>query len=209
MIDEKRNNAFWSLCTSRSCLCRSFFQNSSSSRQSQSFLWSCSRCFARIVSNFLIAFFSIMSLLVIIFMSIISSLSITTFLSMTSLFVVMFLFMIMSLSIVKFSSNINVLIVDNDVWLLRIRFLRRRIRREKIFQLQFKYSIKISRLLIRKLREFYKFVFSFKKRFKIVDFVFFKYFIVDRFFFVKIQNHFKSIRSVKQQWSEDFLSRTT
>jgi hypothetical protein len=142
-------------------------------------------------------------------MSIISSLSITTFLSMTSLFVVMFLFMIMSLSIVKFSSNINVLIVDNDVWLLRIRFLRRRIRREKIFQLQFKYSIKISRLLIRKLREFYKFVFSFKKRFKIVDFVFFKYFIVDRFFFVKIQNHFKSIRSVKQQWSEDFLSRTT
>jgi hypothetical protein len=37
-------------------------------------------------------------------------------------------------------------------------------------------------LSIRKLRELYKFVFSFKKRFKIVDFVFLKYFIVDRFF---------------------------
>jgi hypothetical protein len=62
-------------------------------------------------------------------------------------------------------------------------------------------------LLIRKLREFYKFVFSFKKRFRIVDFVFFKYVIVDRSFFVKIQSNFKSIRSVKQQWFEDFLSR--
>jgi hypothetical protein len=100
------------------------------------------------------------------------------------------------------------LIVDNDVWLLRIRFLRRKIRREKIFQFQFKYSIQISRLSIHKLREFYKFVFSFKKRFKIVDFVFLKYFIVDQFFFVKIQNNFISIRSVKQQWSEDFLFRT-
>jgi hypothetical protein len=59
-------------------------------------------------------------------------------------------------------------------------------------------------LSIRKLREIYKFVFSFKKRFRIVDFVFFKYFIVDWFFLVKIQSNFKSIRSVKQQWSEDF-----
>jgi hypothetical protein len=92
--------------------------------------------------------------------------------------------------------------------LLRIRFLRHKIRREQIFQLQLKYSIKISRLSIRNLREFYKLVFSSKKRFKIVDFVFFKYFIIDRFFFVKIQNHFKSIRNVKQQWFEDFLSRT-
>jgi hypothetical protein len=33
------------------------------------------------------------------------------------------------------------LIVDNDVWLLRTRLLRRKIRREKIFQFQFKYSI--------------------------------------------------------------------
>ncbi len=76
----------------------------------------------------------------------------------------------------------NILIVDNDVWLLCIWFLRRRIRREKISQLQLKYSIQISKLSIRKLRELYKFVFSFKKRFKIVDFVFLKYFIVDRFF---------------------------
>jgi hypothetical protein len=89
------------------------------------------------------------------------------------------------------------LIVDNDVWLFRIRLLRRKIRREKIFQLQFKYSIKISKFLIRKLREFYKFVFSFKKRFRIVDFVFLKYVIDDRFSFVKIQNNFKSIRNVK------------
>jgi hypothetical protein len=90
------------------------------------------------------------------------------------------------------------LIVDNDVWLFRMRFFRRNIRREKIFQFQLKYSIQISRLTIRKLREFYKFVFSFKKRFKIVNFVFLKCFIVDRFFFVKIQSNFKSIRNVKQ-----------
>jgi hypothetical protein len=92
--------------------------------------------------------------------------------------------------------------------LFRIRFLRRRIRREKIFQLQLKHSIQISRLSIRKLREFYKFVFSFKKRFRIVDFVFLKYFTVDRFFFVEIQSNFKLIRSVKQQWFEEFLLRT-
>jgi hypothetical protein len=97
------------------------------------------------------------------------------------------------------------LIVDNDVRLFRIRFLRCKIRREKIFQFQLKYTLTISRLSIRELRKFYKFVFSFKKRFKIVDFVFFKYVFEDRFFFVKIQNNFKSIRSVKQQWSEDFL----
>jgi predicted LPLAT superfamily acyltransferase len=93
--------------------------------------------------------------------------------------------------------------------LFRIRLLRRRIRREKIFQLQLKYSIQISRLSIRKLRELYRFVFSSKKRLKIVDFVFLKYFIVDRFFLVEIQSNSKSIRSVRQQWSEDFLSRTT
>ncbi len=85
----------------------------------------------------------------------------------------------------------SILIVDNDVWLLRIWLLRRRIRREKISQLQLKYSIQISRLSIRKLREFYKFVFSSKKQFRIVDFVFLKYFIVDRFFFVEILSNFK------------------
>jgi predicted LPLAT superfamily acyltransferase len=63
-------------------------------------------------------------------------------------------------------------------------------------------------LLIRELRKFYKFVFSFKKRFRIVDFVFLKYVFENRFFFVKIQSNFKSIRSVKQQWFEDFLLRT-
>jgi hypothetical protein len=83
----------------------------------------------------------------------------------------------------------NILIVDNDVRLFRIRFLRRRIRREKIFQLQLKYSIKISRLSIRELRELYKFVFSSKKRFRIVDFVFLKYVFENRFFFVEIQSN--------------------
>jgi hypothetical protein len=42
----------------------------------------------------------------------------------------------------------------------------------------------------------------------IVDFIFLKYFIVDWSSFVKIQSNSKSIRSVKQQWSEDFLLRT-
>jgi hypothetical protein len=99
----------------------------------------------------------------------------------------------------------NILIVDNDVRLFRTQLFRRKIRREKIFQLQLKHSIKISKLSIRELREFYKFVFSFKKRFRIVDFVFLKYVFENRFFLVKIQSNFKSIRSVKQQWSEDFL----
>lgn len=93
----------------------------------------------------------------------------------------------------------SILAVGSDVWLLRTRLLRRRIRRGKTFQLQLKYSIQVSRLPVRKLRELYRFVSSPKKRPRIVDFVFLKYFIADRSSLVEIQSNSRPIRSVRQQ----------